>query len=278
MNKNEKIIAGGVGALLIAMIGIMTFTKFRNVASTSSSSGSSSSGSSSSTNAPIYTYTLSVSSTSLVLNSVITFNVSGAPNMSWYLKDTYNDSALTVPHLTDSNGNGSLNMTLSSNTPIMTSLFNKQIAIAAVFGNGSQSNIVTLNEVAAAASTMPVGEPSSTSTSTSASSGSASTSAIKISASPNPFNVSQGAKLTISISGLMPSSNGYVASGSGIGIGNFTSDSSGNATVVATYEFNQTAVSGLGNAIANMNGSTLTLLVHSYANGKEATTTIQVIK
>ncbi|MGC8621856.1 MAG: hypothetical protein ACP5U0_08095 [Caldisphaera sp.] len=95
-----------------------------------------------------------------------------------------------------------------------------------------------------------------------------------ISLSSNTIKMVDGATLTITGTGFVPNSTGYIAGGisqywaykmfSGIQIAQFTADSNGDFSVTTTYEFNQTTVSGLANALKDSNPTYI--YAYDYAN------------
>ena len=87
----------------------------------------------------------------------------------------------------------------------------------------------------------------------------------KISISPSSIVLNQGATITISGSGFVPNSKGYV-SANNIQIASFTADNNGNFTTTASYYFNQNYVSGLGNAIYDATGNSVNISAYDYAN------------
>jgi hypothetical protein len=87
----------------------------------------------------------------------------------------------------------------------------------------------------------------------------------QISISPSSIVLNQGATITINGSGFVPNSNGRI-SGNNIQIAGFTADANGNFNVSASYYFNQSTVSGLGNAIADATGNNISISAYDYGN------------
>ncbi len=95
-----------------------------------------------------------------------------------------------------------------------------------------------------------------------------------ITLSTNTIQMIDGATLTITGTGFVPNSKGYIAGGvsqywaykmfAGIQIASFTADQNGNFTVTTTYEYNQTTVSGLANALEDSNPTYI--FAYDYAN------------
>jgi len=99
------------------------------------------------------------------------------------------------------------------------------------------------------------------------------TTSMQISVSPSSISLTQGATITISGSGFPAYSKGIIsAKPMDIGIAGFTADSNGNFDVSASYYYNQSNVSALGNAIADANGNYIDLVAFDYANGKYSNT------
>lgn len=89
-----------------------------------------------------------------------------------------------------------------------------------------------------------------------------------ITITPTSISLTQNATITISGSGFVPNSSGYV-SGSNIEITGFKADGNGNFNIVAMYQPNSIS-SGLANAIKNVSGNSLDIVAFDYANGSSS--------
>ncbi|MEM3844861.1 MAG: PKD domain-containing protein [Candidatus Parvarchaeota archaeon] len=100
----------------------------------------------------------------------------------------------------------------------------------------------------------------------------------RISINPTTIAESNGSSITITGSGFTPNGKGYVFSGTssvgGIEISGFTADSSGNFSVNSAYEFSQTQVSNLANAIQDAPGNFIDITAYDYSSGKYSNTVV----
>jgi len=124
--------------------------------------------------------------------------------------------------------------------------------------------------------TVNISTSSSSSGGSSGSSGGSSGSStynMNIAISPTAITLTQGATIYISGSGFPPNSKGYIAATNDIEIVGFTADSNGNFNTSAQYYFNNSQVSGLGNAIQDaISAGSIGIRAYDYANGQYSNT------
>lgn len=103
-----------------------------------------------------------------------------------------------------------------------------------------------------------------------------------LSASPNYIQAQDGQSISIVGSGFSPNTKGLVYDkNSGIGVMGFTSDANGNFAVKAVYEFNETQVSGLANAVQDdqaQKSGQVELIAVEYSDDKTSNVVAVMIK